>query len=43
MHRVFRQLLKEYPNGTGTAQANYWIGGPLSKLNITRTRSLRSC
>ena len=26
MTAAFRQLLKEYPNGTGTAQANYWIG-----------------
>ncbi len=26
MTATFRQLLKEYPNGTGTAQANYWIG-----------------
>ena len=23
---VFRQLLKAYPNSSGAAQANYWIG-----------------
>ena len=26
MTTTFRQLLKDYPNGSGTAQANYWIG-----------------
>ena len=26
MTTTFRQLLKDYPDGPGTAQANYWIG-----------------
>ncbi|MBV9491452.1 MAG: tetratricopeptide repeat protein [Verrucomicrobia bacterium] len=26
MSATFQQLLKEYPNSTGAAQANYWIG-----------------
>ena len=31
MVTVFRQLLKDYPDGPGAAQANYWIGWAASE------------